>query len=150
MLLFLIMRRRSSVAGIHITSSGRLSQLRITCEEKCARCVNHEGCLMCSVDKCEIPLQLQSATTHLAISSLWIFKHARVCVCVCVCVCVQALWIHSTPHLRNRRKEVVLAQADMASGKADGSLLTIISSPIMLQEHSAWSTYYTLSPHGKE
>lgn len=57
---------------------------------------------------------------------------------------------HSTPHLRNRRKEVVLAQADMASGKADGSLLTIISSPIMLQDRSTASTFYTLSPHGKK
>lgn len=38
----------------------------------------------------------------------------------------------------------------MASGKADGSLLTIVSSPIMLQERSARSTYYALSPHGKK
>lgn len=51
----------------------------------------------------------------------------------------------SASHLRNRAKEAVLAQADVASGKADGSLLTIISSPIMLQERSTSSTYYTVS-----
>lgn len=40
------------------------------------------------------------------------------------------------PYLRNRGKEVVLAQAYVASGKADGSLLTIISSPTMLRERT--------------
>lgn len=65
-------------------------------------------------------------------------------------MCAQAVCIHSTPHLRNRGKEVLLAQADVASGKADGSLLTIISSPIMLQERNARRTYHTLSPHGKK
>ena len=66
-----------------------------------------------------------------------------------VCVLVQTVWTHSTPHLWNGGKEVVLAQADVASGKADGSLLTIISSAIMLQERSARSTDDTPPPHGR-
>ena len=98
-----------------------------------ARYVNPDG------KTCESPLHVHSVSTHLAISSWRIFY--------CVYMCVQTARSYSMPHLRNRGKEVVLAQADWASSKADGSLFTIIYSPI---KHRAWSTYDTVSPPGKK
>lgn len=63
------------------------------------------------------------------------------------------MWIRSPPEKEEEGgdpdSEVALAPADMASGKADGSLLTITSSPMMLQERGARSTCYILSPLGE-
>lgn len=87
--------------------------------------MNHAGRLSCGKMWHSLTVTVYIVFTHLVISSLRIF----------LCVCVQTRAI-PPPYLRNRGKEVVLAQAYVASGKADGSLLTIISFPIMLQERT--------------
>lgn len=62
------------------------------------------------------------------------------------CMCEFLHWqIHFVHHLKKSQKRVKLAQEDVASGKPDGVFLTIISSPIKLQDDGTWSACYTVS-----